>query len=57
MLNLVYTVYRLQLFTVSLISLLFAFIYRLVTIVFSLFAVGIGVSVIAETHHDILYAK
>ena len=38
-------------------SSVFAFIYRLVTIVFSLFAVGIGVSVIAETHHDILYAK
>ena len=31
--------------------------YRLVTIVFSVIAVGIGVSVIAETHHDILYAK
>ena len=32
------------------------FIYRVVTIVFSL-VVAIGILVIAETYHDILYAK
>ena len=31
--------------------------FRVVTIVFSLIFVAIGISVIAETYHDILYAK
>ena len=42
--------------TIGYTMLLFC-VYRLVTIAFSLLVVGIGVSVVAETHHDILYAR
>ena len=42
--------------TIGCTMLLFC-VYRLVTIAFSLLVAGIGVSVVAETHHDILYAR
>ena len=58
--NLHYTVYRkLFIYIDHIWQVVYVniFIYRVVTIVFSLVDVAIGILVIAETYHDILYAK